>query len=154
MALEKIKKAFVKQEDKDVYIAEDWGFEEDFAVKRSVFEELTASNETLQKRINYMRAHSRDTGAKMLYLIMNNQVHEVGFCDEEWPSDRIFCEWGYLIDCTTKELLVYSNWKGEKEEENPLSFLNAIPLVIRFKIDDLPSDEAFCNVLKEKEDSK
>ena len=31
--------------------------------------------------------------------------------------------------------------------------MNAIPLVGRFKIDDLPSDEAFCNELNEEEEN-
>ena len=66
LALEKIKKAFVKHEDKDVYIDEKWEWGRNFAVKISLFEELTASPETLQRRINYLKAHSRDTGAKML----------------------------------------------------------------------------------------
>ena len=154
VALEKIKKAFVKDDDKDVYIAEEWRYGCELSVKRSLFEELTSSPETLQRRINYMKAFSRDTGAKMLDLIMNDQVHEVVFCGADWPSDSVFCEWGYLIDCTTKELLVYSTWRREKEEENPLSFLNAIPLVGRFKIDDLPSDEEFCDHFKEEEEEE
>ena len=154
VALDKIKTTFVKDKDKekDVYIAGKWGYKENFAVTRSVFEELTSSPETLKRKINYMKAHSGETGAKMLDLIMNDQVREVVFCEEDWPSNSVFCEWGYLIDCTTKELLVYSIKIEEKEEEkyqeNPLSFLNAIPLVGRFKIDDLPSDEKFCNELK------
>ena len=156
-ALEKIKKTFVKDEEKDVYIAEKWRNKDNFAVTRSVFEEATASSETLKRRINYMKAHSAFTGAKILDLIMNDQVREVVFCDKDWPSNVFQCEWGYLIDCTTKEFLVYSAWAGKKEEngqqidqsneaqakENPLSFMDAIPLVRRFDIDNLPSDEEF-----------
>lgn len=124
------------------------------SVKRSLFEELTASPETLQRRISYMKAHSGDTGAKILFMIMNQQVHEVDFCGVDFISSRDCCHWGYLIDCTTKELLVYSTLKNSSDEKqdkhdekNPPSFIDAIPLVGRFKIDDLPSNEEFCSKL-------
>ena len=154
VALEKIKKAFVKDDDKDVYIAENWENNKNFSVTRSVFEKHTATPETLKRRINYMKAHSGETGARILFMIMNEQVHEVDFCGVDFISSRDFCDWGYLIDCTTKELLVYSTWKNsskenqdKQDEENPLSFIDAIPLVGRFKIDDLPSNEEFCSQL-------
>lgn len=162
-ALEKIKTAFVKDDKKYEYIAKKWGYKKNLAVTIRLFEEITASPDILKGRINYMKAHSRDTGAQMLSLIMNDQVHEVVFCEKEWPSNYIFCEWGYLIDCTNKQLLVYSTLRippeeandeennissdekqQDMDEENPLSFMNAIPLIGRFNIDNLPSDEEFC----------
>ena len=51
------------------------------AVTIRLFEEITASPDILKGRINNMKAHSRDTGAEMLSLIMNDQVHEVVFCE-------------------------------------------------------------------------
>lgn len=153
VALEKIKKAFVKdvKDKRDVYIAKKWT-----TVSRSVFEEITASPEILKRRINYMKVYSRYTGAEILDLVMNDQVHAVAFC-----GDRLdLYLWGYVIDCTTKQLLVYTQDRLKKiqaklyDGENPLGFMGSIPLVGRFNIDDLPSDEEFCKKLEIIEDDE
>lgn len=156
VAMEKIKKAFVKDDNKDEYIAEKWRNGYETTVSRSVFEELTASPEILKRRINYMKMYSRYTGAEILDLVMNDQVHAVDFCGDslEWYL------WGYVIDCTTKELLVYTQYRLKEMQANlygrgnPLDFMRSIPLVGRFNIDDLPSDEEFCKKFETKNDDE
>ena len=152
------KTAYVKDNDKDMYkyVGREWGYQN--TVDRDLFEKITHSPETLQKVVNSTKSNSSYTGSRILDMIMNNQVHKTIFCDKEWPSETDFCEYGYLIDCTTKEFLIYSTSRrsdeskakdtDEEDDEtvstvNPLSFLNAIDLSGRFSIDNLPSDKVF-----------
>lgn len=126
VALEKIKRAFVCVDNvfvaKYEYVAKEWSFSRKI-ISKDLFEAITASPESLKEHINYVKAHSCSTGAKILDLIMTDQIKNVVYCDKDWPSNSLFCEWGYLIDITTKELLVYSNVDAHKGmENNPLSF--------------------------------
>jgi hypothetical protein len=103
-----------------------------------------------------MKAYSRYTGAEILDLVINDQVHAVDFCGD----DLGWYFWGYVIDCTTKELLVYTQCRLKEKQAkqygrgNPLDFMRSIPLVGRFNIDDLPSDEEFCKKFETKKDDE
>lgn len=150
----KIKTNYVKDDNKDIYkyIGTDGSRYPD-EIDRELFEKITRSPETLQKVAYSSHLYSRYRGAKILDMIMTNQVDKTNFCDKEWPCDMFFCEYGYIIDCTNKEFLIYSIRRREdeskaedtdeedddKEEEiseaNSLSFLNTIPLCGRFSID-------------------
>ena len=158
VAFSKIKTAYTKDDDKDMYmhIERDWRYPPE--IKTDLFDKITHSPETLQKVINSTKSYNRNTGSGILDMIMNNQLHKSDFCDKDWPSDCISCEYGYLIDCTTKEFLIYSTSRRSYESkvkdtdeedddelstEDPISFLNPITLVGRLSLDKLPSNKEF-----------
>ena len=137
-----IKTAYVKDnDDKDMYkyVGREWGYQN--TVDRDIFEKITHSPETLQKVVNSTKSNSCYTSYRILDMIMNNQVAKAPFYDKKWPCNGLYCEYGYLIDCTTKEFLIYSTSRRSDESKakdtdeeddktvstvNPLSFLNAI----------------------------
>ena len=139
--LAEIKTAYVKDSDKDMYkyVGREWGYQN--TVDRDIFEKITHSPETLQKVVNSTKSNSCYTSYRILDMIMNNQVAKAPFYDKKWPCNGLYCEYGYLIDCTTKEFLIYSTSRRSDESKakdtdeeddktvstvNPLSFLNAI----------------------------
>lgn len=54
---------------------------------------------------------SRETGAKVLQMVMNNESDDFELKDAcAFGFDNLFCEWLYLIDLDTNTLTVRHNW--------------------------------------------
>ncbi len=94
---------------------------------------------------------SRDTGAKILSLIMRGPL---ALCDKHtFGADGLFCEWAYVIDLDAMTLEVYEGFNqapgkdhgkfaGLPPREGDQSY-TAVVLAKTYKLDELPEDDAF-----------
>jgi len=71
-------------------------------------------------------ALSRDTGAKILYMIQRKKIKEV-FSDLDFTKDSLFCEYCYVIDLDNDILEIYRGYCQEPPLQEDRFSSNALP---------------------------
>ena len=71
--------------------------------------------------------YSRDTGAKLLNLILEKPRHLVD--SRDFGNDEVFCEFAYLINLDTREFEIHASGYNQTSQ------------IAKYSLDDLPSVE-------------
>lgn len=130
-----------------------------------VFREIGLPEEggwmTLEQGAIFEEKHpewSRNTGAKILPLIMERKLHLQNSI--EFAGDGLFCEWGYVVDLDSQTFEIYSGFhKGPlptngrfEKYDNPESEYRPVSLVKLYSLDNLPTQEQFLGDLQPQEE--
>lgn len=103
---------------------------------------------------------NRDTGEDILRLIQNGDVLSGALENNlSFAGDSLWCEWAYVIDFDRRTFEAYKGFNQEPLDElerfaqlEPDEEYYPVKLAATFWLDDLPTDEAFLEVLSVAED--
>lgn len=108
--------------------------------------------------------NSRDIGGQILELIHESTDDEIVLVDStDFAQDSLFCEWAYVVDLDNRKLEVYKGFVKEQPDHPNSRFGNQltsdtnyypIQLAGEFDIDNLPTEEEFCNYFKKLEEQE
>ncbi len=94
---------------------------------------------------------SRDMGAKVLEYVNETEVPELSL-DTDFVTDGLYCEWAYLVDLDANTLEVYCGYDVKPLSEENRFGDDAIVLVQKFPLNDLPDNEKFLEILEPNDD--